>query len=75
VSVVQEDCSDAALRDLINDDAAPERKKVVAREILKRRRHSEREAWLARHGWAAAIIAAFAGLAAWVFRKRRDGAT
>jgi hypothetical protein len=74
MSVIQEDSSDAALRDLIDDEFAPERKKVVAREILKRRRHSERQAWLARHGWAAAIIGAFAGLAALVFRKRRDSA-
>ncbi len=72
MSVIQEDCSDAALRDVINDDAASERKKTHAREILKRRRQSEREAWLARHGFAAAIIAAFAGLAAMVFRKKRQ---
>jgi hypothetical protein len=71
VSLVQEDSSDAALRDLINDDLAPERKKAVAREILKRRRQSEREAWLARHGWAAAVIAAFAALATFFIRKRQ----
>jgi len=39
--VVQEDSSDAALREVIADDLAPERKKAVAREVLKRRRHSE----------------------------------
>jgi hypothetical protein len=71
VSVVQEDSSDAALRDLINDDAEPERKKVVAREILKRRRQEQREAWLARHGWAAAVITAFAALATFFIRKRQ----
>jgi hypothetical protein len=71
VSVIQDDCSDAALRDLINDDAASERKKAVAREVLKRRRTGEREAWLARHGFVAALAAALAGLAAFFIRKRR----
>ena len=71
MSVIQEDCSDAALRDVINDDAASERKKTVAREILKRRRQTGRAAWLARHGFAAALIAAFAGLGAFILRNRR----
>jgi hypothetical protein len=70
--VVQEDSPDAALREVIADDLAPERKKAVAREVLKRRRHSEREAWLARHGWVAALLAAFASLAAIVVGKRRN---
>jgi hypothetical protein len=71
VSVIQEDSADAALRDVIDDEFAPERKKAVAREILKRRRHSEREAWLARHGWVAALLAAFAAVATFFVRKRQ----
>jgi hypothetical protein len=73
--VIQEDCSNAALRDLIGDDAVPERKKAVAREMLRRRRHEERQAWLARHGFVAAVIAVVAGLAAIFVRKRPGGAT
>ena len=73
--MIQEYCSDAALRDLIDDDAVPERKKAVAREMLKRRRREAREAWLARHGFVAAVVAVFAGLAAIVVRKsRKQGA-
>lgn len=69
MSVIQEDCSDAALRDLIDDDAVPERKKAVAREMLKRRRREAREAWLARHGWIAALVAAIAALATFCGRR------
>jgi hypothetical protein len=73
--VIQDDCSDSALREIIDDDAAPERKKVVAREMLRRRRHEAREAWLARHGFVAALIGALAGLAAFfVGRSRKQGA-
>jgi len=71
VSVIQEDSSDAALRDVIGDELAPERKKVVARELLKRRRNSERQAWLSRHGWVAAPLVAVAGAAALVFKRRK----
>jgi len=71
MSLLQEDCSDAALRDIIDDDRVPERKKAVAREMLRRRRHEAREAWLARHGFVAALVAAFASLAALVMGKRR----
>jgi hypothetical protein len=75
VSVIQDDCSDSALREIIDDDSVPERKKVVAREMLRRRRHEAREAWLARHGFVAAIVAAFAGLAAFfVGRSRKQRA-
>jgi hypothetical protein len=72
LSVVQENSSDAALRGVIADDLAPQRKKAVAREVLKRRRHNEREAWLARHGWVTALLAALAGLATIIVGKRRN---
>jgi hypothetical protein len=75
MSLIQDDCSDAALRDIISDDLVPERKKAVAREMLRRRRHGAREAWLARHGFVAALIGAIAGLAAFfVGRSRKQGA-
>jgi hypothetical protein len=74
MSVIQDDCSDSALREIIDDDAVPERKKVVAREMLRRRRHEAREAWLARHGFVAALIGVIAGLAAFFVGRSRKRA-
>jgi hypothetical protein len=72
VSLIQDDCSDEVLRDIIDDELVPERKKAVAREMLRRRRHVAREAWLARHGFVAALIGAIAGLVAIIVGKRRN---
>jgi hypothetical protein len=67
--MVQDDCSDKDLHAVLHADAAPERKKVVAREILRRRRQEERKAWLARHAWVATVIAVFTAVAS-LFRAK-----
>jgi hypothetical protein len=66
--------SDEELAEVINDPAASERKKSIAREVLRRRREDERQAWLSRHSWVAVLVTAFtgiAGVAAIIFGKRR----
>ena len=68
--MIQDDCSDKDLHAVIHDDAAPERKKAVAREVLRRRRQEGRKAWLARHAWVAAVIAAFTAVAAFFVRAK-----
>lgn len=68
--MVQDYRSDETLFDIINTAGASERKKVTAREILKRRHHSQREAWLARHTWVAVLVTAVAALATLFLRKR-----
>jgi hypothetical protein len=47
---------------------------LVAREMLRRRRHEAREAWLARHGFVAALIGVIAGLAAFFVGRSRKRA-
>jgi hypothetical protein len=68
--MIGDDCSDKDLHALIVDEAAAERKKAVAREVLKRRREEERKAWLARHAWVAAVIAAFTAVAGFFIRAK-----
>jgi hypothetical protein len=68
--VVEDGCSDKALQAVIHDDATPERKKAIAREVLRRRRQEEREAWLSRHAWVAAVIAAFTAVATFFVRAK-----
>jgi hypothetical protein len=69
--VIQDHRSDDALQDVIDAEGVSERKKATASEILRRRHQEKREAWLARHGLIAAVIAAFAALAGFFARKRR----
>jgi hypothetical protein len=56
--------SDAELRERLSSGVLGEKKAKVARAILRRRRKERIQAWLKRHAWLAAILAAI-GLASW----------